>query len=143
MQYAYAQVPGRFSAADERWLAALMVGTPLASLWPPGGRLSALSARALGAAYSAAAAAAAAVFVALRSELTAQACGDRACQVGYCLAAQWLPSDCPMSLCKRPCCRWLSLGQAGCGLSFAVRPHGMASTLWLVLRHDHASYTKL
>ncbi len=54
-----------------------------------------------------------------------------------------LPSDCPMSLSKRPCCRWLSLGQAGCALSSAVRPHGMASTLWLVLRHDHASYTKL
>jgi len=84
MQYAYAQVPGRFSAADERWLAALMVGTPLASLWPPGGRLSALSARALGAAYFAAAA----VFVALRSELTAQACGDRVCHVDYCFAAQ-------------------------------------------------------
>jgi len=87
MQYAPAQVPGRFSAADERWLAALMVGTPLASLWPPGGRLSALAARALGAAYSAAAAAAAAVAVALRSELTAQARGDRVCYfylLSYC-----------------------------------------------------------
>lgn len=66
-------MPGGFATADERWLAGLMVATPLASLWPPGGRLSLLGRRALMAAYAAAAAAALAAAVALRRELTAQA----------------------------------------------------------------------
>ncbi|KAK9834339.1 hypothetical protein WJX81_008600 [Elliptochloris bilobata] len=66
-------VPGGFATADERWLAGLMAATPLASLWPRGGRLSTAGVRALAAAYLAAGAAASAAMAALRGERTAQA----------------------------------------------------------------------
>ena len=65
-------MPGGFATADERWLAGLMAATPLASLWPRGGRLSTAGARALAAAYAAAVAAAGTAMAALRGERTAQ-----------------------------------------------------------------------
>ena len=65
-------MPGGFATADERWLAGLMAATPLASLWPRGGRLSTAGARALAAAYAAAVAAAGTAMAALRGKRTAQ-----------------------------------------------------------------------
>lgn len=65
-------MPGGFATADERWLAGLMAATPLASLWPRGGRLSTAGVRALAAAYAAAVAAAGTAMAALRGKRTAQ-----------------------------------------------------------------------